>query len=53
MKSSEARLQRDGGLLRLGVVRQRLGLLLLLEAAEVVLDEESGVEFTHGHLVLD
>ena len=43
---------KDGALVS-GCLYGRLGLLLLLESAEVVLDEERGVELAHRHIVFD
>ena len=51
MESSKSGLQGDSILFLSAVLCQSLGFLLLLEPAEIVLDEERGVEFSDSHLV--
>ena len=47
----EAGLEGDCVLLLAAVVRQSLRFLLLLEAAEVVLDQERGIELAYRYLI--
>ena len=54
VQRSQASLQRDRVNRSIAVVRLLVEhLLLLLEAAEVLLDEERGVELAHCHFVVD